>query len=85
MSLLPTRGCRGELGEDGHAPLAEAQSAAVRHPGQLVDVVSRLYVPPRCVFLTQEIRLPGQVLVVVCQEEGLPCDGLSGKCLRHLF
>ena len=75
MSLLPTRGCRGELaqcrgprlGEDGRAPLAETQSARVRHPGQLVDYMLRLYVPARRLFLVKEIRLLAQVLVVVRQ------------------
>ena len=85
MCLLPTRGCRGELarrrgprlGEDSRAPLAEAYSAGVRHPGQLVDRLLRFYVPPRRVFLVEEIRLPPQVLVVVCQEEGLLCEELE--------
>ena len=93
MSMLPTRGCRGELaqrrgprrGEDSRAPLAEAQSAGVRHPRQLVDCLLRLYVPPRCVVLIEETCLPAQVFVVMCQEEGLPCDGLSGECPRHLY
>ena len=75
MSLLQTRGCCGELaqlhgprlGEDGRAPLAEAQSARVRHPGQLVDRMLRLYVPPRRLFLVEEIRLLAQVFVMVRQ------------------
>ena len=93
MSLIPKRGCHGELAqcpgprlwEDCRAPLAEAQSAGVRHPAQLVDRLLRLYVQLRRVILTEEIRLPAQVFVVLCQEEGLLCDGLLGECLCHLF
>ena len=93
MCLLPTRGCHGELArhrgprleEDSRSPLAEAYSARIRHPGQVVDRPLRFYIPPRRVFLVEEVRLPAQVLVVVCQEEGLLCDGLPGECLRHMF
>ena len=93
MCLQPTQGCRGELarhrgprlGEDNRTPLAEVWSAGIRQPGQNVDRLLRFYVPPRRVFLSEEIRLPAQVLVVVCQQEGLLCDGLPGECLCHLF
>ena len=93
MTQLPTRGCRGDLaqrpgprvGEDSVAPLAESESAGIHHLGQLVDRLFRLYVPSRRMLLIEETRLPAQVHVLVCQEEGLLCDGLSDECLCHLF
>ena len=73
------------LGEESHVPLAEAKSAGVRYPEQLVDCMLRLYVPSRRVFLIEAMRLLAQVFVVGCQVEGLLRDGLSGECLCHLF
>ena len=51
----------------------------------MVERLLRIYVPPDGVFLVEEIRLPAQVLVVVCQEDGPLSDGLPGEWLCHLL
>ena len=76
---MPRRACASPwTAPRGGQPCAIGGSAVGRSPPSTVDRLLRLYVPPRRVFLIEEIRLPAQVFVVVRQEEGLPCDGLSG-------